>query len=274
LTRFAALLSIMERSGLTTDASRPAIIPSIFLSSNGKPFAIVIVVLAATLVAAGAGLVDSGDGVGVTVTAEGSSDRNISMLSKHNNTGIIVLKGATVIDGTGDLPRPNTTIIIDGGRIVALSSNETANANIRSVSAKNIIDLTGKYIIPGLFDMHAHVASVLKNSYNQSESEYMLSMLLAYGVTTVRNTGGPTEQSIDLKKNVSEGKIIGPQIFTAGQLLNTREIPVPFVEKQVVTEQDVIQEVRNQIEAGVDYIKLYVGLTPKLAKAAIHEAFK
>jgi imidazolonepropionase-like amidohydrolase len=194
------------------------------------------------------------------------------MLSKHNNTGIIVLKGATVIDGTGDLPRPNTTIIIDGGRIVALSSNETANANIRSVSAKNIIDLTGKYIIPGLFDMHAHVASVLKNSYNQSESEYMLSMLLAYGVTTIRNTGGPTEQSIDLKKNVSEGKIIGPQIFTAGQLLNTREIPVPFVEKQVVTEQDVIQEVRNQIEAGVDYIKLYVGLTPKLVKAAIHEA--
>jgi hypothetical protein len=54
-------------------------------------------------------------------------------------------------------------------------------------------------------------------------------------------------------------------------LLNTKEIQVPFVEKQVVTEQDVIQEVRNQIEAGVDYIKLYVGITPKLAKA-IHEA--
>lgn len=73
-------------------------------------------------------------------------------------------------------------------------------------------------------------------------------------------------------KNVSEGKIIGPQIFTAGRLLNTKEIQVPFVEKQVVTEQDVIQEVRNLIEAGVDYIKLYVGITPKLAKAAIHEA--
>ena len=43
---------------------------------------------------------------------------------------------------------------------------------------------------------------------------------------------------------------MGPQIFTAGQLLNTPQIPVPFVEKQVVTEQDVRQEVRNQIEAG------------------------
>ena len=262
----------MERRGLITDASRPAVVSSIFLSSNGKPYAIVIIVLAAAIVVAGTGLDGLGDGVGVTVTTAVASEYNISMLSKNNNTGIIVLKGATVIDGTGDPPRPNTTIIIDGSRIAALSSNATANAEIRSSAAKNILDLTGKYIMPGLFDMHAHVANVLKNSYNQSESEYMLSMLLAYGVTTIRNTGGPTEQSVELKKNVSEGKIIGPQIYTAGQLLNTKEIPVPFVEKQVVTEQDVTREVRNQIEAGVDYIKLYVGLTPELVKAAIHEA--
>ena len=87
---FAALLSIMERSGLTTDASRPAIVSSILLSSNGKPLAIVIVVLAAAIVIAGAGLDGLGDGVGVTVTAAGASEFN-SMLSKHNNTGIIGL---------------------------------------------------------------------------------------------------------------------------------------------------------------------------------------
>jgi imidazolonepropionase-like amidohydrolase len=189
----------------------------------------------------------------------------------QNNAGIIILENATVIDGTGDLPKPNTTIVINGSRIADLSDNATVNSDL-SFAAKNVINLTGKYIIPGLFDMHAHVANVLKNSYNQSESEDMLSMLLAYGITTIRNTGGPTEQSVALKKNISEGKIMGPQIFTAGQLLNTPEIHVPFVEKQVVTEQDVRQEVRNQIEAGVDYVKMYVGLTPKLAQAAIHEA--
>ncbi|MGB8134787.1 MAG: amidohydrolase family protein [Nitrososphaeraceae archaeon] len=189
----------------------------------------------------------------------------------QNNAGIIILENATVIDGTGDLPKPNTTIVINGSRMADLSDNATVNSDL-SFAAKNVINLTGKYIIPGLFDMHAHVANVLKNSYNQSESEDMLSMLLAYGITTIRNTGGPTEQSVALKKNISEGKIMGPQIFTAGQLLNTPQIPVPFVEKQVVTEQDVRQEVRNQIEAGVDYVKLYVGLTPKLAQAAIHEA--
>ena len=61
---FAALLSIMEPSGLTTDASRPAIVSSIFLSSNGKPLAIIIVVLAAAIVVAGAGL----DGLGGLVS--------------------------------------------------------------------------------------------------------------------------------------------------------------------------------------------------------------
>jgi imidazolonepropionase-like amidohydrolase len=188
----------------------------------------------------------------------------------QNDTGVIILEGATVIDGTGDLPKPNTTIIINGNRIASLSSN-TANYYDFSL-AKNVINLTGKYIIPGLLDMHAHVANVRKNSYNQNESEYMLRMLLAHGVTTIRNPGGPTEQSVALRENVSEGKIVGPQIFTAGQLLNTPDIPVPFVESQVQTEQDVRQEVRTQTLAGVDYIKLYVGLTPDLVKAAIDEA--
>jgi hypothetical protein len=49
-------------------------------------------------------------------------------------------------------------------------------------------------------------------------------MLLAHGVTTIRNPGGPTEQSVALRENVSEGKIVGPQIFTAGQLLNTPDL--------------------------------------------------
>jgi imidazolonepropionase-like amidohydrolase len=188
----------------------------------------------------------------------------------QNDDGVITLEGATVIDGTGDLPKPNTTIIINGSRIASLSSN-TANNHDLSL-AKNVINLTGKYIVPGLFDMHAHVANVRKNSYNQNESEYMLRMLLAHGVTTIRNPGGPTEESVALRENVSEGKIVGPQIFTAGQLLNTPEIPVPFVERHVQTEQDVRQEVRTQAAAGVDYIKLYVGLTPDLVEAAIDEA--
>ena len=131
----------------------------------------------------------------------------------------VILEGATLIDGTGALPKPNTTIVIDENRIVIVSNN-TAD-NFPNFAAARSVNLTGKYIIPGLFDMHAHVGNVLKDSYNQNESEYMLRMLLTHGITTIRNPGGPTEQSVALRENVSEGKIAGPQIFTAGQLLNT-----------------------------------------------------
>jgi imidazolonepropionase-like amidohydrolase len=97
-------------------------------------------------------------------------------------------------------------------------------------------------------------------------------MLLINGVTTVRNTGGPTEESVGLRENVTSGKIAGPKIFTAGRLINSPLIPVPFVEKQVSTEQEVREEVRKQASEGVDYIKLYVGLDPDLVRAAIDEA--
>ena len=139
-------------------------------------------------------------------------------------------------------------------------SNNTADNFDLNFSAVNSVNLTGKYIIPGLFDMHAHVASVLKDSYNQSESEYALWMLLTHGITTIRNPGGPTELSVALRDNVSEGRIVGPQIFTAGQLLNTPQIPVPFVEKRVQTEQDVRQEVHTQVVADVDISNCMWGL--------------
>jgi imidazolonepropionase-like amidohydrolase len=120
--------------------------------------------------------------------------------------------------------------------------------------------------------MHAHVAGVRKNSYNQNFSENALEMLLDYGVTTIRNPAGPTNESIALKHNVSKGNIEGPEIFTAGVLLNGPQIPIPFVEAQISTEEQAREEVRHQAEAGVDFIKLYVGLPPNLVKAAIDEA--
>ena len=209
--------------------------------------------------------------LGYTNTSHSTLPSLSNQTLTSNNTGAVILEGATLIDGTGALPKPNTTIVIDGNRIVFVS-NDTADNFDLNFSAANSVNLTGKYIIPGLFDMHAHVANVLKDSYNQSESEYALRMLLTHGITTIRNPGGPTEQSVALRDNVSEGRIVGPQIFTAGRLLNTPQIPVPFVEKRVQTEQDVRQEVRTQVVAGVDYIKLYVGLTPDLVKAAIDEA--
>jgi imidazolonepropionase-like amidohydrolase len=200
------------------------------------------------------------------------------LLDSMNNDTISVLVGATLIDGTGDQPKPNAVIIIDGNKIVAVT-NETEYHDqyyyslVNNETARvNILNLTGKYVIPGLFDMHAHVAGVRKNSYSQNFSENALEMLLDHGVTTIRSPAGPTNQSIALKHNVSEGNIEGPEIFTAGVLLNGPQIAIPFVEKQISTEEQAREEVRLQAAAGVDFVKLYVGLPPNLVKAAIDEA--
>jgi hypothetical protein len=166
------------------------------------------------------------------------------LYSKLDGKGEVILRGATVIDGTGSVPKPNAVVIVNDSRIVnvftAAADNSKYNDYNYSKHNVNVLNLTGKYIIPGLFDMHAHVAGVLKNSYNQTKSENTLKMLLGYGITTIRNPGGPTEQSVALKQNVSVGKIKGPTIFTAGRLINDPRIPIPFVKKLICAVDFVI----------------------------------
>jgi imidazolonepropionase-like amidohydrolase len=205
-------------------------------------------------------------------------------IENGNKNEVLVLNGATLIDGNGGPPKSDSIIVInDNNEIIAITSQANFRGNI-SISTdsedivsqieKRILNVTGKYIMPGLFDMHAHVTGVRKNSYDLARSENMLQMLLDHGVTTVRNPGGPTNESVRLKEEVINGNLRGPEIFTAGRLLNTPEFPVPFVEKLVTTEEEVREEVRNQAAAGVDYIKMYVGLKPELVKAAVDEAHR
>ena len=205
-----------------------------------------------------------------------SSSSSLSQEIMCNDT-VTVLVGPTLIDGTGEPPKRNAVIIVSGNEIVTVTNQTEYYSKYYSTinnetTRENILNLTGKYVIPGLFDMHAHVAGVRKNSYNQDFSENALKMLLDYGVTTIRSPAGPTDQSIALKHNVSEGIIEGPEMFTAGRLLNGPQIAIPFVEKQISTEEQAREEVRNQAAAGVDYVKLYVGLPPNLVQAAIDEA--
>lgn len=199
------------------------------------------------------------------------------LLGTDNGSEVFVLHGATLIDGTGSPPKSDAVVIINGNKIIAVTNqSEYLNHYFNNLNGTQtgvrFLNLTGKYIMPGLFDMHAHVAGVLKDSYDKAASEKMLGMLLDYGITTIRNPGGPTNESVSLREDILTGKIAGPEMFTAGRLLNTPELPVPFVEKQVTTEEEVIEEVRRQATSGVDFIKLYVGLNPELLKVAIDEA--
>jgi imidazolonepropionase-like amidohydrolase len=209
-------------------------------------------------------------------------NKSLYSLNTGNGNEALVLNGATLIDGNGGPPKADSVIVIGDSKKIIAITNQTNfrdslslfNNESGSQITKRVLNLTEKYIMPGLFDMHAHIAGVRKNSYDQATSENMLGMLLKYGITTVRNPGGPTNETVHLREEVLNGNLSGPEIFTAGRLLNTPEFPIPFVEKQVTTEEEVREEVRNQATAGVDYIKLYVGLKPDLVKAAVDEAHR
>jgi hypothetical protein len=181
----------------------------------------------------------------------------------------LVLYGATLIDGTAANPKANSVVIINGDRITSIV--EKNQYHLSTNTNAHLINLSGYYIIPGLFDMHAHVANIQVSSYNYTESIEMLHRLLGWGITTIRNPGGPTEQAVMLRDMVNAGQLIGPQIFTAGNLINS--LPqTGFVETIVQNETEVRKEVQHQSKMGVDYIKLYVNLAPKLVQAGIEEA--
>ncbi len=94
---------------------------------------------------------------------------SIDNRSEHGKD--LVLYGATLVDGTGAKPRSNSVITIHADKIISIV--EKNQYQFRPVSDIYLINLTGRYIIPGLFDMHAHVANVKISSYNQSNSVEM-----------------------------------------------------------------------------------------------------
>jgi imidazolonepropionase-like amidohydrolase len=192
-----------------------------------------------------------------------------SDLEKIDAKGLVILEGASLIDGTGSPPRNDSVVILKDERILTVTYKGNYT---RYPKDSEIVNLTGRFLIPGLFDMHAHVASVLSFSYNQTVSENTLTALLDNGVTTIRNPAGPTKESVALRDAAAADHIKGPQIFTAGRLINGLQFPTRFVETMANTEAEVREEVKRQADASVDYVKLYVGLYPNLVKAAIDEA--
>ena len=85
---------------------------------------------------------------------------------------LVILYNTNILDGDSKL-RSNSTIITSGNRILEVIDKDSPDKYYFYKNYPNsvLIDLSGKYIIPGLFDMHAHVAGVMKNSFNQTYSD-------------------------------------------------------------------------------------------------------
>ena len=184
--------------------------------------------------------------------------------------------GVNIINGKGGNSQNNMTILVKNGEIISIGESDTFQVPADS----KIINCKGKWVIPGLIDMHAHVTVIPVDSnlvviekYDQEASLEALKTMLAFGITTTRNPAAPTEDAIELRNLIESGKAIGPTIFTTGFALNrTKAFFGPFA--ATVTEEEIREEVKHQVEQGVDFIKVYGSLKPEQIKIAIDEAHK
>ena len=190
--------------------------------------------------------------------------------SRPSGIASLALMHVTVIDGTGAPPKPDMTVLIVGYRIA-----EIAKSNTISVPRfARTIDATGSFLIPGLWDMHAHPDDPELWPVNPppQEKEKLLTLLIANGVTGIRDMGGDLRLLQEWRARVGNGTIVGPHIYACGPLLDG---PKPMWPGSVAisTAEQGRQAVRDLKKQRADFVKVY-SLLPRDAYFAIADEAK
>jgi imidazolonepropionase-like amidohydrolase len=181
----------------------------------------------------------------------------VSLATAGETAAPLVIVGGTVIDGTGRPPLPDGVIAIRDGKFVSVTSVGAGNLP----AGARRIDAGGKWIIPGLIDMHVHY------------HEWMDEPFLRHGVTTVRDVGANLERILALRRESRAGDSRKPRIFACGPLIDG---PLPrhgsWISESVATEDEARDVARRLLARGVDCLKVYEQLTPPLVRAVVQEA--
>jgi imidazolonepropionase-like amidohydrolase len=201
------------------------------------------------------------------------------------------IRGARVIDGTGGAPIDDATIVMSDGRIVAIGPA----AGTAVPSGAEVVDYTGKTIIPGLISDHSHVGifvglKAAPENYNRDAILRQLKQLESYGVTTVMALGLNGPLFYELRPELHAGRLPGADLFGADQGIGVvsgqpSAAVVPVGENQV-SRPDTVEMARESIRQmaarKTDMVKIWLdsggGLMPKLKpevySAVIEEAHK
>lgn len=159
------------------------------------------------------------------------------------------------------------TVLVRGGRIVSIGP--AAGARVPADARR--VDGRGKFLVPGLHDMHAHLFSdaVVPDSVAPDE----LRIMLANGVTTARLMIGTPEQ-FPLRDAVSRGEMVGPTLFLASPQFAGRVYgdPAHFNGRAVATPEEARAAVREVHAAGYDFVKLTVFISAPVYDAVLDEA--
>ena len=178
----------------------------------------------------------------------------------------LVLRGATLIDGTGAPPRGPVDIVIEGNRITTIASvgypGVPIDESARPSAGDREIDLRGHYVLPGFIDMHGHLGGTAQGT----PAEYVLKLWMGHGVTTVREPGSfnGTAWTLAHRERSAANAIVAPHLLAYVGFGQGRDAPIATPEEA----RAWVQEVAEQ---GADGIKFF-GARPAIMQAALDEA--
>jgi imidazolonepropionase-like amidohydrolase len=174
---------------------------------------------------------------------------------------VIVLTHATVVDGTGAGPQKDVTIVMENGRIRDMGPS----SKLSVPAGATVVDLTGKFVVPGIINAHGHVGA---------KTEPQLRQYALYGVTTVNSMQTDPDEVVQVREAQKRGELRGARVFTVKYRFG------PDV--RVVTPEQARAKVDETVAEGADYIKLWVDgqfgkqakLTPEFCTAVLEQARK
>jgi len=194
----------------------------------------------------------------LTVVLNGTAQWACAQESDHPVTAIV---NVNVIPMTTETIIPNATVVIVNGYITAVGDSQSTTI---PDNAKRI-DGRGRYLMPGLADMHAHITPP-----EPPRTTVELLMYLASGVTTLRNMAG-FPGDLALRDAIANDEVLGPRLMLASPLIEGKDAVWDWATK-ALTEEEGRAAVRNFAGQGYDVIKIYHTLSHEVYLAIIDEA--
>jgi imidazolonepropionase-like amidohydrolase len=186
---------------------------------------------------------------------------------------VIALVDAKVIDGTGNAAKLHQTIIVSNGLITAIGSTK----DIHPPADAEVINCSGKTIIPGLVMVHEHLyyTEFLDSFFNIAQmASSFAKMYLAGGATTIR-TAGSIEPQTDLaiKRMINEGKLIGPNMDVTAPYIERPGFDIPAL-NTIKDSAEAAASVNFWADKGCTSFKMYMHALPEDLQAVVREAHK
>lgn len=190
-------------------------------------------------------------GCGNTPAAEVSAGQRAVSAGPENS---VAITNVTVVDVVSGAKQAAMTVVTKAGQIADIARGTSVPQGATRV------DGTGRFLIPGLWDMHSH---------HQATGTESLDLFLANGVVGTRDMGADVEFILPLRNRINGGELLGPEIVAAGPILDDRPPDWPF-RRRVTNAQEAREAVRDLKNRGVDFIKVHDS-TPREAYFAIAE---